>query len=367
MRRIGLCILVAGALVACSDGQTMSPTTSVAPTTVEPSTSTSTSTTEAGNVRSELPLQPFAADSIWNRRIPGDATYVDISDVTADPEKVIDSVGLDLVTLCSTDASAPLVNVERGSGWKPEQRAVSTGEVLYQRHLAPDACTDLTFNPISNGLFVLFDPETGTADLGIGGYREPGGPLLNSAGDGHEAHGLNVFDGDGLIGYGRASLLPALGGLLRAGELDNGIFHALAVNMPTGMLSKEQHFVWPARAADGTADITYQGDNPALAMGTLLAIPADIDLDSLTWQTPQGRRLAEAAQRYGWYVVDVLLAPHHVQLGMDVAAARSDLGFEIDPATGRQSVDTTKVDPDGLNADVALIASLLHAVPQTAP
>ena len=49
--------------------------------------------------------------------------------------------------------------------------------------------------------------------------------------------------------------------------------------------------------ADRTADITYQGDNPALAMGTLLAIPADIDLDSLTWRTPQGRRLAEAAQQ----------------------------------------------------------------------
>ncbi len=299
---MGLCIVVAAALLACSDGGWTSPTTSTSEgTTVKPSTSTSTRTTEAGDVRSELPLQPFAADSIWNRRISGDATYVDISDVTADPEKVIDSVGLDLVTLCSTDASAPLVNIERGSGWKPEQRSVSTGEVLYQRHLAPDACTDLTINPISNGLFVLFDPETGTADLGIGGWREPGGPLLNSAGDGHEAHGLNVFDGDGLIGYGRASLLPALGGLLRAGDLDNGIFHAVAVNLPTGMLSKEQHFVWPARAADGSADITYQGDNPALAMGTLLAIPADVDVDSLTWQTPQGRRLAEAAQQYGWY------------------------------------------------------------------
>lgn len=189
---------------------------------------------------------------------------------------------------------------------------------------------------------------------------------MNSADGGRGAHGLDVFDGDGLIGYGHASLLPALGGLLRTGELDNGNHHALAVNMPAGMLSKAQHFVWPARAADGTADITYQGDNPALAMGTLLAIPRTVDLSAMTWRTPQGRVLAEAAQRYGWYVVDVLLAPHKVQLGIDVAAARSDLGFDIDPATGRQSVDTTKVDPDGLDLDIALIASLLHAIPQAA-
>jgi len=314
--------------------------------------------------RSVLPLQPFAPDSIWRREIAADATYVDISDVTADPEKAIDTVGLELVTLCSTDASAPLVNIERGNGWTPEQRAVTTGEVLYQRHLSPDACSDVTFNPIGNGLFVLFDPETGTADLGIGGYRVPGGPLLNSAGDGRDAHGLDVFDGDGLIGYGRASLLPALGGLLRAGELDNGIDHALAVNLPTGMLSKTQHFVWPARAADGTADITYQGNNPALAMGTLLAIPRTVDLDSLTWRTPQGRVLAEAAQRYGWYVVDVLLPAHKVQLGMDPVAARSDLGFGYDPATGHETVDPAKVDAVGLAADVAQIASLLRAVPQ---
>lgn len=366
MRRVALAV-VAAALVACSDGSATSTSTSSSGVSTSAAPSNSAPTTEAPVDRSVLPLEPFASDSIWRREVPADAAFVDISDVTADPEKAIDTVGLDLVTLCSTDASAPLVNIERGSGWKPEQRAVSTGEVLYQRHLAPDACTDVTFNPISNGLFVLFDFATGTADLGIGGWREPGGPLLNSSNVGRDAHGLDVFDGDGLIGYGRASLLPALGGLLRAGELDNGIHHALAVNLPTGMLSKDQHFVWPARAADGTADITYQGDNPALAMGSLLAIPRSVDLAALTWHTPQGRVLAEAAQRYGWYVVDSLVAPHHVQLGIDVAAARSDLGFDIDPSTGRQSVDTTKVDPEGLNADIAQLVSLLMAVPQTAP
>ena len=342
------------------------PTGSTTPATAPATTSTTaaTTTTVDDRPRDRLPEQPFAADSIWRRAIPPDAAYVDVSDVLGDPAHAIGQVGLDLVTLCATDPAAPLVNVERSSGWQRPGRSTSSGEVLYQRHLTDDACTDVTFNPIGNALFVLFDPTTSTADLGIGGWREPGGPLLSTAPDGRDAHGLDVFDGDGTVGYGRASLLPALGGLLRAGELDHGIDHALAVNLSGTILSQDQHFVWPARAADGNAPVVYRGTNPALAMGTLLAVPPSVDLEALTWRTPQGRNLAAAAQRYGWYVVDIHLVEGLVQFGMETGAAQDELGLRIDAATARQTYDTT-MDLEGLTADVALIASLLQAVPQT--
>jgi len=88
----------------------------------------------------------------------------------------------------------------------------------------------VSWNRIGNALFVLFDPLTGLADLGVGGWRDPGGPLLNTANVGSSAHGLDVRRGDGLRGYGRASSLPALGGLLRARELSTSIHHAVRVD-----------------------------------------------------------------------------------------------------------------------------------------
>lgn len=314
-----------------------------------------------------LPRVPFAHDAIWNRKVPLDATFTDVQDAlfgaTAAAPR---SLGVDLVTLCETDASAPLTSIERSSGWTYPQRAQSSGEVLYQRHLAPDACLDVTWNRIGNALFVLHDPTTGLADLGIGGWREPGGPLLNTASNGSSAHGLDVRRSHGIRGYGRGSSLPALGGLLREHELSRGIRHAVAVVMPITRLSATRHFVWPASSADGLADLTYQGPNPDFAMGTLLAIPRTVRLRDHAWRTKQGRRLATAAQLYGWYVVDSVLAPQ-VQLAIATEAARTDLGLAIDGETGRMSVDPAKVDADGLTADVLQILTLVRAVVSNAP
>lgn len=314
-----------------------------------------------------LPRVPFARGSIWNRKVPLAATFADVQDALfGDAAAAPSSLGVDLVTLCETDASAPLTDVERSRGWTYPLRAQSSGEVLYQRHLAPDACLDVTWNRIGNALFVLYDPITDRADLGIGGWRERGGPLLGTAADGSNAHGLDVRRGDGIHGYGRGSLLPALGGLLREHELSHGIRHAVAVVMPTTRLSATRHFVWPAGSADGLADVTYQGPNPDFAMGTLLAIPRSVRLREHVWRTKQGRRLATAAQLYGWYVVDSVLAPQ-VQLAIDNDAARTDLGLAIDADTGRMSVDAAKVDAAGLTADVLQILSLVRAVVSNAP
>ena len=313
-----------------------------------------------------LPKVPFARTSVWNRRVPVDAVFADVQDaIFGDPAAAPKSLGVDLVTICSTDASAPLVNVEHSAGWTYPLRAQTTGQVLYTRHLAPDACLDVSWNKIGNALFVLFDPLTGLADLGVGGWRDPGGPLLNTANVGSSAHGLDVRRGDGLRGYGRASSLPALGGLLRARELSTSIHHAVSVVVPITRLSAERHFVWPASSADGSAPFTYQGPNPAYAMGSLLAIPRSVKLRDHAWRTKQGFRLAVAAQRYGWYVADVVAAPQ-VQLAIENDAARRDLGLAIDPGTGKMSVDPAKVDAEGLTADVLQILTLVRAVTSNA-
>ena len=312
---------------------------------------------------------PFAPASIWNRLSPAMAASAAAQGaIFGDPLSAPARAGPDLVTICATDATAPLVNIEQNQAWGLPGRAQSNGQVQYQRHLAPDACTGVTWNPIGNAFFVLIDPATGLADLGVGAWRTPGGPLLNHPSDGPTAHGLDTVNGDGIRGYGRASSLPALGGAIRPGEMNGGIEHALAVSMIASRFSSARHFVWPAQTADAFAGIAYQGPDPNYTLGSLLAIPPSLDLASLTWRTPQGLNLARAAQRYGWYIVDTSEAQGNLMnFGMDNDAALQDLGLTIDPVTGQQSVDPEKIDVAGFTADAMQILGQVSAVISNAP
>lgn len=310
--------------------------------------------------------RPFAPDSIWNRAIPADATFADISNALfGDPAQIITLVGLDIVVACYSDPNEPLVQIQKGLGWSYPDRACSSGEVLYSRHLAADACTGVAWTRTANALFNIIDPVTGMADENLAAWRCPGGPILAFLGDNPEAHNIDIVNGDGLIGEGRASGVAALGGALRQGELNNGIPHALAVNMNARRFSQDVHFIWPASQADGFADdpVTgYHGPDPHYTMGTLLAIPPDVVLSSLTWNTPQGLTLAVAVQTYGMYVVDDSAMSNAMQISMEVRAAIADIGFAVDPVTGEQTVDPLKLDDAGFEADVMTIQSLIKAV-----
>ncbi|MFQ5461912.1 MAG: hypothetical protein ACE5E5_04705 [Phycisphaerae bacterium] len=315
--------------------------------------------------------RPFASDSIWNRAIPPNAEFADISDALfGDPAQIITLLGVDVVVACYSDPNEPLVQIQRSLGWSYPERACSSGEVLYSRHLAADACTGVSWIPTGNALFNIIDPITGLADENVAAWRCPRGPLLAFLGDNPEAHNIDIVNGDGLIGEGRGSGLVALGGALRQGELNNGIPHALAVNMNARRFSQDLHFIWPASQADGFADDPvqgYHGPNRHYTMGTLLAIPPDVDLALLTWNTPQGFNMAVAAQTYGMYVVDDSAMSNAMQMGIEVRAAIADTGFAVDPVTGEQTVDPLLIDEVGFEADVMAIQSLVQAVVSNAP
>lgn len=106
-------------------------------------------------------------------------------------------------------------------------------------------------------------------------------------GSGVGAWGVRAYGGSGL------------GGLLRVGELTNGIHHAIAFSVPAG--KQNGQFVWPAIARDfGYPASVYQGP---ISMGQFAAIPPNVNLAKLGL-SPQGLRLAQALQNYGGYVVD---------------------------------------------------------------
>ncbi|QTE30220.1 hypothetical protein [Pengzhenrongella sicca] len=104
---------------------------------------------------------------------------------------------------------------------------------------------------------------------------------------------------DGLAGGTRAAGISQLVGLIRTAEVAaDAIPHALAVSIPDSMLGVGP--VWPARLQDNNAATAYKGP---IAMGTMLGIPASVDLASLGLSA-EGLAVARAFQDYGAYVVD---------------------------------------------------------------
>lgn len=96
----------------------------------------------------------------------------------------------------------------------------------------------------------------------------------------------------------RAASTPNIAGLIRNHELEqNEIQHAVAMALPRSAL--EVGPVWPAISQDGDTS-EYTGDVP---MGTLFAIPGDVDVTGLGL-TDDGLALARALQDFGAYVVD---------------------------------------------------------------
>jgi hypothetical protein len=213
-----------------------------------------------------------------------------------------------------------------------------------------------------NGIVVIVDPLTGNADEGGAMYRGANGSDMLIFQDRADLH-YNAFTGSGLYNGVRGSGMSGLGGAIRPGEINTVIPHALAIMTDSRIYSRTTHYIWPANRTDSIAnDPTYghNGPNSAYTMGTLLAIPASVNLSTYVFRTRQAYSVAIAAQRYGIYVVDSSAATgNRVGLSMDSQAAVTDLGLMVDPTTGYQSVDPTKIDGNAFQAD---IIDILHEV-----
>jgi len=114
-------------------------------------------------------------------------------------------------------------------------------------------------------------------------------------------------------GHG-GSMLSAVGGSIRVGELTGSepIRHVTKLTLDCTRWCHQRDgrnaFRWPAHLADWPAAATYgsnaRGQEPILAMGSLLAIPPTVDLDALGLETEPARKLAWTWQNYGAYIVD---------------------------------------------------------------
>ena len=135
---------------------------------------------------------------------------------------------------------------------------------------------------------------------------------------------------DGAAHGTRASGFPSIAGLIRKGELRNGIPHVLAMATSRANLNPNgpdgRTWVWPALSSDYifpnqyfpksvplpeelAKEGWYKRHDGNLFIGSLVAIPANVDLDSLEFKTVEGRKVAEALQNYGAYIADMGDAP----------------------------------------------------------
>jgi hypothetical protein len=98
-----------------------------------------------------------------------------------------------------------------------------------------------------------------------------------------------------------------IAGIIRAGELEKGIRHALSLFALHAGLNRHagngQPFVWPARHMPiDLRKLEYMGTTGNVCYGTRLAIPRDVDLASLG-VSGAALEIARALQTYGAFVV----------------------------------------------------------------
>ncbi len=241
-------------------------------------------------------LWPFASDSIWNHPIGSEARYVSAG---LKPEG---GFAIDVEILLRVAPDAPERPLFAPKSW--ETRSGGT------QHLPPVRINDQDTVPDAqrwwtpNFCAALLMPDNRTVrHLAPLCRPEPGGPVF--AFD----FGTTDLFGDGIRGSHGASRMSALGGSVRLGELTGAepIRHALKccvfANRYCYFGDDRKGYRWPAAGADSYADKeTYGGSNRAVVMGSLLALPPNVDLSRL--QTPVGRKLAAAMRDYGCYIVD---------------------------------------------------------------
>ena len=254
--------------------------------------------------------QPFTVESIWNTPIGSGAVYKP-ANLGPSPR-----VGVDTQFLVRTHPTDPEREVLNSPSFK--QRSTGTTPLGFSVRLPDDWIVPETGagNPYGltpNANYAILMPD---GDQVLQGCRicrpTRGGPVFLPDWMRYANNRKTVsIRGDGLDGGGQgASGMSALGGTIRIGELvgPHPIRHAIKINPFAErycFYSKDvPGFRWPAKTADDYAPSKYKGTNPAVVMGSLLAIRPNVTPQSLGIRSPPGRKLFFALQNYGAYFTE---------------------------------------------------------------
>ena len=234
---------------------------------------------------------PFAASSPWNTSLGANAQYARIV-----------SPGFSSSGGANLNCRQWSYPVFIAKSSDPEQNFYwrESNELIARMRVPADAEADQQ----SDGSLIIIN-DTHDADVEMWqAKRRPIGDWEGEVTVKHNLRGTGFYqDYQGT----RAGGMSSLGGLIRRGELvARKIPHALAVAVDGSAMNRNgpggRPFVWPASWAAG-GDGSGYGDSGNLYMGSLVAIPPDVDLARLKL-SPQGLAIAQALQDYGAYLVD---------------------------------------------------------------
>lgn len=232
-------------------------------------------------------LWPFSSASIWNRPLGGGAQFAPV------PRSFLDEGPLQ-------NAMRPRRAVMGGPN-APLRGIWVAGKRLADARITG---TDLAQSGTLDNVLLLQSARRHALELSTVSVR-PDGDL--------EAAALVRTDlaGPGVSDQATAANpfgLSHLGGLVHAHELRQGIPHALACRVKRDRLGGRNNFqtpstVWPAAGGDAAVGGNY------LSIGSLLAIPPQVDIKMLLGASGPAYELARAMQDYGVYVTGYGDAP----------------------------------------------------------
>lgn len=234
-------------------------------------------------------LRPFRPDSPWNRTIRTGALYAAVQSEAFDFARngaAVLPARLDRTLIVA----------------RPTDPEIAVGMLYQSQELVRLRGAAAAFRAVRpGGSCVVIDPERGFAH-----------ELQRVALENGQVRAVHCVSND-LRGSGLPpenvgtsfSGLPLVAGLIREGELQQGIDHALAATVLHAGLSRDGGaFVWPARHTPIEEKmIARMGATGNVHYGTLLALPAELDLATLGVGTSgPAYEIAKALQRHGAYV-----------------------------------------------------------------
>lgn len=275
--------------------------------------------------------QPFASSSIWNTPIGTEAQFV-----AANLYNEVNTSKFHVDTEYIVPKGEDVVRVIDQGWWGAEPKDVAakcpnaTKKNLFCHCTVVGPTTqttvavprDFVVHTTGNNEGTIFLNKTHVLQLQPIYRCQPGAPILGLWKDAQRFDPRRVMSlwDDGAYGCHGGSGLSGFGGSIRRGELNASappIQHAIKIELYAFRWywcgDKSNHsscYRWPADTADGYAldcadGHCYNGSNPLLQPGSLLAVPAIAYSDIRPrLATEPARRILDALYGFGGYIVD---------------------------------------------------------------
>ncbi|MBC7406367.1 MAG: hypothetical protein H7230_02775 [Candidatus Parcubacteria bacterium] len=321
--------------------------------------SNSTSASNTPQDLSNLFKKPFDSDSIWNKAIPAESRYsprIGFRDPQDFPNTAPDGqggIGVDEEPIALTTTNDPLVSVYQITDWA---NRCNGAQSLNKKVRVPAGVNykdprGSSNTPNYSGAFVQPDgsifhfnaiASCGKDKIAVYDYTSNENDRLNKRGN-EGGHG-----GSGLSG---------IGGSIRKGELisNDKITHAIKLNVFAKYYlyadpvlcnnpNNPSGFQAPANRADSYAGCRdgnrgYRGQFAKLKMGALTALPKNMTAESLGLTNPIAKKLFQAFQDYGGYIVDDSGWNHYdmpMELGVQEEVQQAT-GIDVTPSNSNNT------------------------------